>query len=403
MPKRDAGRNSDATDLRGEWGFPDGVIYLNHGSFGPSPKCVQQARREWSELLEAEPTDFFLRQLEDRLDEACQRLGAFVGLRGDDLLFVDNATVGMNVVAANTDLEPGDEVLCTDQEYGSVLRIWRRACSGRGARLVVRALPQPLASAEQLVETFLDGVTSRTRLIVVSHVTSPTAVTLPIEQICLGAKARGVPVCVDGPHALAMLPVDLKRIGCDFYTASCHKWLCGPFGSGFLYVAGRHKQGLKPIVTSWGRSLAGRAADWKDEFRWSGTRDPAAFLTVPAAIDFLEAHGIAAFRRTTHELANYARRRISELTGLAALVPQNGSWYGSMIALPLPASDEAPPKPGHCDPLQNLLWQRFRIEAPIIHWKGERLLRVSCHLYNTREEIDRLVEALGQLLESESK
>jgi len=402
MSERDAGRNSDITDLRAEWSLPDGVIYLNHGSFGLSPRCVQQARREWSERLEAEPMDFFLRQLEDRLDEACRRLGAFVGARGDDLLFVDNATVGMNIVAANTDLESGDEVLCTDQEYGAVLRIWRRVCSDRGARLVVRPLPQPLASAEQVVETFLDGVTSRTRLIVVSHVTSPTAVTLPIEQICTGAKARGVPVCVDGPHALAMLPVDLKRIDCDYYTASCHKWLCGPFGSGFLYVAGRHKQGLKPIATSWGRSLVGRAAHWKDEFRWSGTRDPAPYLAVSAAIDFLEVHGLAAFRHTTHELASYAAGRISELTGIAPLVPETGSWFGSMIALPLPASEEPPPKPGQTDPLQNLLWQRFRIEVPIIHWKGERLLRVSCHLYNRREDIDRLVEALGQLLETES-
>lgn len=384
------------SDSRTHWALPSDVTYLNHGSFGPSPRVVQQAREEWSRRLEREPMDFFVRQMEGHLDEAAARLGAFVGADPGDLIFVENATAGMNLVAANVELRPGDEVLCTNHEYGAVLRIWRRVCERVGASVVVRALPYPITSEQELVDVFFGGVTERTRLIVVSHITSPTALILPVEAICRRAGELGIPVCIDGPHALAMLPVNLRRIGCDYYTASCHKWLSAPFGSGFLYVAKRYQQGFGPITVSWGGSVSGRPASWKDEFTWSGTRDPAAYLAVPAAIEFLQACGLDEFRRRTHELARYARERITSLTGLEPFQPNDSAWYGSMITLPISAQGIEPPKPPRCDPLQDALWDRHRIEVPIVHWHGGRYIRVSCHLYNTREEIERLVSALAE-------
>jgi isopenicillin-N epimerase len=388
---------TSAPPLRDEWTIADGVTYLNHGSFGPSPRAVQEARAAWSARLERQPMQFFVRDLERELDAAAARLGELVGADPRDLIFVDNATAGMNVVAANVDLSADDEVLLTDHEYGAVVRIWREACRRAGAQLVVRSLPDPLNSADELVETFLGGITDRTKLIVVSHVTSPTAAILPVAAICRGARARGVPVCVDGPHAVAMVPLDLRQIDCDFYAASCHKWLSAPFGSGFLYVARRRQPGLKPVVMSWGGSISGRPASWKDEFNWSGTRDPAAFLAVPAAIEFLECHGLENFRRETHELAAAAWRRISEFTGLEPLVPDSRDWYGSMVSLPLPAAVVEAGHPAQPDPLQAALWEQFRIEAPVMRWQGRRLLRVSCHLYNGRSDLDRLLAALAAL------
>lgn len=396
------------TPWRELWSLQPGVTYLNHGSFGPSPKTVVAARNDWMQRLESEPMDFFVRQLEGHLDAARQRLGEFVGTSGDNLVFVDNATFGMNIVARNFPLESGDEVLANDHEYGAVLRIWRHACQCRNAQLVVQRLPQQLASADEVVETLFAGVTPRTKLVVVSHVTSPTAVVLPLQKICRRAKELGLPVCVDGPHAPAAIPVEIDRLGCDFYMASCHKWMCGPFGSGFLYVHPRRQRSLEPSVISWGRSLSGRPAAWQDEFVWSGTRDYSAFLAVPAAIEFLEqgawrenagtadsrdANGINRFREWSHHLARYAREQIVGLTGLEPIIPDSTEWYGSMIALPLPETVEEP-REGHMHPLQTRLWEKHRIEVPIINWRGRRWIRVSCHLYNDQNDIDRLVAAL---------
>ena len=386
---------------RQHWSLSADVTYLNHGSFGPSPNVVQSARREWSARLEREPMDFFIRQMEGLLEQAAERLGQFVGASSDDLVFVDNATTAMNIVAASIELTPGDQVLLTDHEYGAVLRLWRRTCQRTGAEIVVQPLPDPLVCDDEIVETLMAGVTDRTRLIVASHITSPTAAILPVEKICRAARQRGVPVCVDGPHAVAMIPLDMKSIGCDYYTASCHKWLCAPFGSGFLYVAGRRQQGIQPAVVSWGGSLGGRPANWKDEFNWIGTRDPAGYLSVPAAIEFLESVGLDRFRRRTHALVREARQQICALTGLEPIVPDESRRYGSMVTLPLP---EEPSTGKHKsriplqDPLQGTLWEQHRIEIPIMHWKGRRLIRVSCHLYNTPADIDRLCAALSDLL-----
>ncbi len=378
-----------------EWSFPEGVTYLNHGSFGPSPRCVREARQAWTEKLERQPMDFFLRQMESALDAAAEKLGQLIGADGNDLLFCDNATVAMNIVADSVTLQPGDEVLFTNQEYGAVMRIWRRACDRTAAKIVVQPLPRPITSAEEQVAALMAGVTERTKLIVVSHITSQTAVILPVAAICREAAKRGVQVCIDGPHALAMIDINLRKLGCDFYCASGHKWLSAPFGSGFLYVAKRHQQKLSPPVMSWGGSVGGRPAHWQDEFRWLGTRDPAPFLAVPSAIEFLERFGWETFREQTHELAKYARRRIVELTELEPPIPDSREWYGSMIAMPLPQGD-GPPNQGIRDQLQTPLWEKFGIEVPIIHWHGERLIRVSCHLYNTREHIDRLCAALRE-------
>jgi len=416
-----------ATDVARQWSFPPGTIYLNHGSFGPSPRVVQEVREELQRRLEAQPMDFFLRQLPPLLIEARARLAEFVGAEAGNLVFVDNATVGMNVVAASVELRPGDEVLCNDHEYGAMLRIWERKCQAAGAKLVVQRLPYPLQTTEELIESVLAAASDRTRLLVFSHITSPTAIIFPAAELCRRASQLGIPVCIDGPHAVAMLPLDLESLGCDFYTASCHKWLSAPFGSGFLYIHPRRQETVRPAIISWGRTLDGDEPSWRDEFHWLGTRDTTAWLTVPAAIDFLENFGVERFRRETRELAHYARQRIEELvrdldaSGTADFVPlvpdvghvdvghvskrapapeepsvghvwkrapltSDPAWYGSMTAVPLPA--------GECEPLQRALWEKHGIEVPIVDHGGRRLIRVSCHLYNTARQIDHLLDAL---------
>jgi isopenicillin-N epimerase len=383
------------------WDFPDGVTYLNHGSFGPAPRPVREAQIRWTAELQRQPMEFFVRRLERLLDESCTALGRLIGGDPRDLVLVDNATMGMNIVAASIDLEPGDEVLLTDHEYGAVRRIWQRACRAAGAELVVCRLPWPLndpGSGDRLVEKLASSITEKTRLVVASHVTSATATILPIQAICEAAARRRVPVCVDGPHAVAMLPVELDRLGCDFYVASCHKWLSAPFGSGFLWVRRRHQPQLRTAITSWGGSVSGREPSWKDEFTWLGTRDPAAWLAVPEAVAFLEEYGLERFREETHRLANYARRRLVETIGLEPPLPESRDWYGPMVTIPLPPSPDTETGHGHTDPLQQTLQQRYGIEIPITGFHQHRYLRVSCHLYNTTDDIDRLVMAIEESL-----
>jgi isopenicillin-N epimerase len=368
------------------WSLRPGVTYLNHGSFGPPPDSVRAARQYYQQLLDAEPMDFFVRRMVPELERAAEQLASLVGAARTNLVFVDNATYGMNVVARSIPLAPGDEVLLNDHEYGAVTRLWEQTCRRAGAHLVTVHIPLPLQTHDQIVERVVSTITPRTRLLVISHITSPTAIIFPVEAICTQARQRGVLVCIDGPHALATLPLDLCRLECDFYVASCHKWLSAPFGSGFLYAHPCVQHLIQPAVVSWGRPQPGAAHHWRDEFLWSGTRDPAAFLAVPAALEFLRSFGWEPFRLQTHALARHARSRISSLTGLEPLTPDDAAWYGPMIALPL--------APGPAEPLQQALWDKYQIEVPIVAWNDQRLIRVSCHLYNDEEQIDRLAAAL---------
>lgn len=373
------------------WQIRPDTTYLNHGSFGPPPEPVRACQQTWRERLDRQPMDFFIRMLEPAIEQTKLTLADFVGTSPVNLALVDNATYGMNVVAHSFPLQSGDEVLLTDHEYGAVLRIWERAC--RRANIAapkIAELPFPIEAAEQIVDTLFRQVTTRTRLLVVSHVASATAVILPVEKICAEARRRGIAVCVDGPHAVAQLPLDIDNLGCDFYTVSCHKWLSAPFGSGFLYVAPPWQPKIEPPILSWGRLPPASPAVWHHEFLWSGTRDYTAQLCIPTAIGVLDEFGIAAFRRQTHDLAAYAAERLFELTKLTSIVPRQSNLYGSMCLAALPTGD--------ADALREALWQRFGIEIPVPQWRGRRWLRVSCHLYNTVADIDRLVSAISALM-----
>jgi isopenicillin-N epimerase len=379
------------------WSIDSNVTYLNHGSFGPSPIEVQAARTEWTRQLEAQPMEFFCQRMENELTKAATRLGEFVGTKGGNLLLVDNATVGMNIAATAFDLQEDDEVLLTDHEYGAVQRIWKRKCQAVGAWAVTAELPSPLQTTDGIVDAIMNRVTNKTRVLVVSHVTSQTATILPVKEICTAARQRGVPVCIDGPHAVAMLPFNVSEIGCDFYTASCHKWLCAPFGSGFLYVHTRQQPKIKPVHTSWGGSIAGHDKSWKDDFNWIGTRDPAGVLSIPTAINFMNRIGLNVFREHGHRLAQLALHRAIEEFGATALVPDSSDWYGPMVTLSMPKPKGwEPATHGNIDPLQRTLRDDYQIETPVFGWNGHRCLRVSCHLYNSEDDVNRLFDALAK-------
>jgi isopenicillin-N epimerase len=394
------------------WTIPEDIAYLNHGSFGASPKPVQDEFIACSRRLESQPMNMFLREMEERFDTGLAVLADFLGTARNNLVYVDNATVGMNVVAESVDLEDGDEVLVTNHEYGAVTRLWRRKCQRAGAKLVTCELPFPLSDRHEIAERLISRVNDRTKLIVISHVTSLTAVELPVDLVCKAARERGVPVCIDGPHAVGMIPIDIKRLDCDFYTASCHKWLSSSFGSGFLFVHPRQQKHIQPAIVSWGGSLAGRQPSWKDEFHWLGTRNPAAFFSIETAIEFFKtpaasfdescAPGISThqlFREHSAKLVKIAIEGIQEITGLPAVECDSINNNLPMMACELPLLAETDL---FRDPLMEGLWERHKIEIPIVSWNDRRLVRVSAHLYNSEADVQVLLDALRTELAEEN-
>lgn len=374
------------------WTIPDEIAFLNHGAFGPSPRAVVEVRNAHYARLESEPARFYTRELQTLLAAARTRLGAFVNASPEDLIFCENATTGLNIVADSFPLAAGDEVIALSHEYGATVRIWERACRRAQARLVRPHLPLPVESGESILEAILSAVTHKTRLVVASHITSATALTLPLAALCRRLREdHGIATCIDGPHAIAMIDVDLAELGCDYYAASLHKWLAAPFGSGFLVVSPERQAGLEPSVLSWGLPLRGGQASWRDEYEWVGTRDPSPYLAVPTAIDFLSTIGLEIFRSYTHALAAAVYRAASAIQSVAPICPDSSEFYGSMVALALP--------PGKPEALCDAFWHEFQIDLPVYEWQGQRLLRVSCHLHTRPGDIERFLHALTILME----
>jgi isopenicillin-N epimerase len=372
---------------------PD-VTFLNHGGFGACPASVFATYQRWQRDLESEPVEFLSRRLPDLLAEARASVAEYVGTSPDNLVFVPNATHGMNIIARSLELSPGDEVLGTDHEYGAVERTWRFVCERQGAHYRTQPISVPVTSAEAIIEQLWRGVTERTRLIVVSHISSPTALIFPVAEIVRRAAAQGILTAVDGAHAPGQIDLNLDTIGADFYVGNGHKWLSGALGAGFLFARPDRQQLLRPLVVSWGwESYEPGPSPFQDYFEWTGTHDPAAYLSVPAAIQFQAEHDWPAVRSACHALVDEAQRRIGALTGLPPVSPNGPDWWGQMRAIPLPKRDNIA-----AEALQARLWNEYQIEIPIHDFGDLRLLRLSIQAYNSPADVDSLIEALATIL-----
>ncbi len=394
------------TDLG--WTLDPSVTFLNHGSFGACPADVLAVQREWRDRLECQPITFLDRELEGHLDTARQALGAFLGADAAGLAFVPNATAGCNAVLSSIRFEPGDEILTDDQEYNAVLNTIRAAADRDGARVVMAALPFPTAGDDEIVDALLAAVTPRTRLAVLSHVTSSTALVLPIERIVRELDARGIDTLVDGAHAPGMVPLALDALGAAYYTGNGHKWLCGPKGAAFLWVRADRREQIHPTIVSHGANATRTDRPrFRLEFDWVGTGDPTAALTLPAAIDWmarLEPGGWPAVMAANHALALEARTLL--VVAFGGPNPAPDAMIGSMAAVPI----AWPPTAEHATRLHDALIDKDRIEVPIVSWPvpGARssptdpprsiLVRVSAQRYNDSGDIALLVAALGRRL-----
>jgi isopenicillin-N epimerase len=387
--------------LRDAWPLDERIVFLNHGSFGACPLAVLEHQQALRLRLEQEPVRFFVRELESAWDEARAALATFVGCDPDDLVSVPNATVGVNAVLASLRLEAGDEVLITNQVYPACRNAVTSLAERTGARVVELPVPFPPPGEDELDEALRVRITDRTRVALLDHVTSPTGTILPLERWVPMLKQQGVRVLIDGAHAPGMVPLDIDALGADFYVGNCHKWLCAPKGAGFLHVAHAHRDEVHPQVVSLGyRSPRKDRSAFLVEFGWSGTNDPTAFLAVPFAIRYvgsLHPEGWRGIRARNHALMVEAVGKLGHALGLEPW--QEDTWYGSMVALPLPNREDAEPCPPRLDALQDQLFEGHGIEVPVITWPRHprRMIRMSAHLYNGGEDFDALANALRAL------
>ena len=393
------------TALAARWPLDPGVLFLNHGSFGACPREVLEHQAALRAEMEAEPVRFLSRELDGRLDAARAALAGFLGADPADLAFVPNATSGVNAVLRSRAFAAGDELLTTDHAYNACRNALEYVAERTGARVVVVAVPFPVASPDVIVETVLARVTPRTRMALLDHVTSPTAIVLPIQRLCAELGARGVEVLVDGAHAPGMVPLNLATLGATYYSGNCHKWLCAPKGSAFLWVRADHRPDVRPLTISHGanRKKPGRSR-FRMEFDWTGTSDPTAWLTVPTAIACIGSMlpgGWPAVMAHNHALAVEARRMLCAAAGTAPACPE--TMLGSLASVLLPDGRTSEVVWSRPDPLQPQLFDKWHVEVPVMSWPAppRRLIRISAQLYNTREQYARLAEALGQELAAE--
>ena len=382
---------AELADLAGLFQIREDMTFLNHGSYGACPRPVFETFQEWQRELERQPVEFLGRRVKGLLAEARGALGEFVGTDAANVVFVPNVTAGMNAVARSLRLESGDEILATDHEYGAVDRTWRYYCARNGARYITQPIALPLTDAATFVEELWAGVTSRTRVIAISHITSSTALIFPIAEICRRAREAGILTIIDGAHAPGQIDLDLDALGADFYLGNCHKWLCAPKGAGFLFARPERQELLDPLIISWGwEAERPGASRFLDHYEWAGTDDPSAYLSVPAAITFQRQHDWPRVRAACRALVGEARNQLHALTGLPQIAPDSTDWWVQMAAIPLPGDDP--------QRLKERLWEDHQIEIPVGRRDGQIYTRISIQAYNRRADVDRLVGALAALL-----
>jgi isopenicillin-N epimerase len=388
------------TDLRSEFLLRPDVVFLNHGSFGACPRPVFEQYQHWQRELERNPVAFLGRRSAALLRAARERLAGHVGAAADDLVFVANATTGVNIVARSLALAPGDEILTTDQEYGACDATFRVVCQRAGALLRRVAVPLPF-EREAFVPQLMAALTPRTRLIFTSHVVSTTALRFPVAELCARAREAGVPTLIDGAHAPGQLDLDLGTLGADFYTGNCHKWLCAPKGSAFLHVRPERQATLDGGIVSWGWLADELAAGGgghtgfdayvgqtplERRLQWQGTRDIAAFLAVPAALDFLAEHHWPQHRARSHARGLELQREVLARNRLAPIAPEEDLLQ--MLPIPVRTAD--------AEGLRRWLSESRGIEVPATQHGGRSFVRVSVQAYTTDGELAALRTALAE-------
>ena len=385
------------------------TVFLNHGSFGCCPLAVLDHQHELRMQLERQPVKFYQREFEPLLDRSREVLGKFIGANRDDLVYVTNATAGVNTVLRSLSFEPGDELLVSNHEYNACRNAINYVADRCRATVVTIEIPFPLKSEKEVLDSIMSKVTDKTRLLLIDHVTSQTGLVLPVKEIIESLSERGIDTLVDGAHSPGMIPLEIGRLGAAYYTGNCHKWLCAPKTAGFLHVRKDKQSAIRPLIISHGaNSTRSDRSKFQIEFGWMGTRDPTAALSVPFVIDYLDKQvsgGWAKIMEHNRQLAIAARKLI--LQTLDTSPPSPDSMVGSLASIPLPDSQLEKPYQSlkYLDYWQASLIEKYNIEIPVITWPNhpKRVVRISAQLYNSLPQYKLLADALKGLCDEASR
>lgn len=390
------------TDYQKYWSIDRNITFLNHGSFGACPLPVLQAQQQIRDQIEKQPLHFFNREYETLIDNARSSLAAFIGSPTDNLVFVPNATTGINAILRSLEFQPGDELLTTNQEYNASRNVLDFVAQRCRSQVVVAQIPFPITSPAEIISAIMECVSPRTKFVLLDHITSQTALIFPIKQIITLLAEKGIDTLVDGAHAPGMIPLNLQEIGATYYTGNCHKWLCAPKGSGFLYVRKDKQKTIRPTIISHGaNSLRQDRSRFQLEFDWMGTSDPSPYLCIPVAIEFMRSllgNSWQELMQQNHAMALAARKIICNTLNIN--IPCPDEFIGSMASIPLPQEAQDILPITSIPALQNILWDRFQIEVPIIIFPQapKQLIRISAQIYNTLSQYEYLANALNNII-----
>jgi isopenicillin-N epimerase len=377
--------------LRDQFLLRPDITYLNFGSFGACPRPIFERYQQFQLELEQEPVQFITQTGLQYIDQSKQALGLFLDADPDDLVLVTNPSYAVNIIAKSLELKAGDEVLATEWEYGACDRTWQYYCDKSGARYIKHPIRLPLESEDDFVEQFLTGITPKTKLIFISHITSSTAIRFPVEEVVAAARERGIMTFIDGAHAPAQVPLRLRELGADIYTGACHKWMMTPKGSSFLYVRKEFQPVFDPLVISWGYKADHPSHSlYQDYHQQQGTRDFSAFCCIPAAIDFMKEHDWETVSAECRKTVLDNAMRFCDLLGTKPLVPLNDYFIRQMFSIPI--NTQEPEK------LKARLFDEYNIEIPVMRTGDRVFIRYSIQAFNTLEDLDKLEEALKEII-----
>ena len=367
----------------------DNITYLNHGSYGACPIPVFEKYQNWQRKLEEQPVQFMTKIIWENLKISRDTLGKFLGCSGEDLILFPNPTTAVNNIIENLNLSQNDEVLMTQHEYGALVRAWLRSSKKNNFLIIQQHIDLPLHSKNMFVNQFLSGVTENTKVIFISQITSQTGLIFPVKEVCDYARQKGIITIIDGAHAPGHIDLNVSDLSCDYYTGACHKWMCAPKGSSFLFVKKSLQADLRPQIMSWGEEGEDPGpSQFLMDFQWQGTKDMSAFLSIPSAINFLEDNDWREKRKVSKNLILEVSNNLIDIFDTESLFLKK-DWIGQMVSHPLP--------PNMTIELKEKLWEEYMIEVPIFEWNNQKFIRVSAHFYNRASDMEILISALKSI------
>jgi isopenicillin-N epimerase len=377
-------------NLRDQFLIDPSITFLNFGSFGACPKPIFQDYQKWQLELETEPAQFIQVNGPRYISESRLALAKYVNCNETDLVYITNPSYGVNIIAKSLDLRSGDEILSTDVEYGACDRTWNYYCEKAGAKFVRQHISLPLTTKEKFIEEFFKGLTPKTKMIFISQITSTTALKFPVKEICEIAKEKGLMTFVDGAHAPGHTKVDLSELKADIYVGACHKWMLTPKGSSFLYVKKEFQDQFDPLLVSWGyKALFPSGSKFQDYHQMQGTRDFSAFLTIPAALKFMQENNWEEVSAACRKLVRNNAKRFCAFVNNAPLCPVTEEFLGQMFSIPIRTKEP--------EKLQRHLFTEYKIEIPVMRQEDRVYLRYSINAFNTQRDLDTLYHALEEI------